>query len=605
VAWPSAVWADFISDTTDVVYLYQAELLAVALLGLVPALLVTPVWVAALESRLGGSRRGLAVLLAPLLPAVLVGLGLWAVSLLPSVRTGFVGEITVRPAVIRELIPWLTLGGGAFGLASYRRRLLCRLGVLAIAALVALAAVNAWVQVVSYRDASAQSLELCTWDLTGLAWRGPLAAGLALAGIAIGVARRSGRIAGLSRGTTLGAYVIAVGVVLWGHGYPEVWSVDSIETIRSARLTPEGHLLLVVRPVRGVRLAGRSEAVFLRRSGESELRAVSMRRCLDLGTWGPGWSLGLDLRRVSVVEPATLTERLGGCLARRVMIDAASGQTEVLSRVWLFAQGHRWLRPRLGPGRSWEICNDAGDLWGSTVDGRRFEMRLDGLHQADMDPIAEQGPRLTFLNHLCPDDQAGRGPHAACVVTLDLSSGELTRRHAPFTFYDRLNRARPERAGAFVVRTPFIGPKAEPVDYFEIDADGGVSHLDPCPELWCLPFWQKDGKARLVDPSPVIEAVARAIGASVSRNAREVDTLREVGGRPLVLDFCGDLVQLDPALTAAEVVSRKSWSVQWLDDSVLFCEEADGGQRVVRYWPESRRRDVLFSLPRGKTIRRP
>ena len=93
----------------------------------------------------------------------------------------------------------------------------------------------------------------------------------------------------------------------------------------------------------------------------------------------------------------------------------------------------------------------------------------------------------------------------------------------------------------------------------------------------------------------MVEAVARAVGDVASSSGEKIAALCEVGGHPLASRYDGYLLQLDPALTVAEVVSRKPGSLQWLDDSVVLCEEADGGgQRVVRYWPESRRREVLI-----------
>ena len=91
-----------------------------------------------------------------------------------------------------------------------------------------------------------------------------------------------------------------------------------------------------------------------------------------------------ELRRISHIEPATLAERLAGCLARRALIDTQGGRTEILSRVWLFAQGRWWLRPRLGPGRSWVIYDEAaGQFRGRALNGRHFETPLRGLRWAE------------------------------------------------------------------------------------------------------------------------------------------------------------------------------------------------------------------------------
>ena len=56
---------------------------------------------------------------------------------------------------------------------------------------------------------------------------------------------------------------------------------------------------------------------------------------------------------------------------------------------------------------------------------------------------------------------------------------------------------------------------------------------------------------------------------------------------------------LDHALTRITYVTTPYPSIQWLNDSIIFVEQASPyTEKIVRYFPDSDRREELLSIPR-------
>lgn len=584
---------------------YQGRLFAGTLLGLVPAIVLTPIWVGWVENRVKERSFWLTLVASAGLPMLAVACILFALSLLPSVpnrmgwgpRTDFSG--------IRSLVPLALLGTLTYVLIQCRSSRRRRVGNALLWLLLAAAATQCWVLARSFVDRSLLA-DLWHWDDAALRWKLPAVIVLALAGATLGLVTRLGARLRRMRFAPIVPYLAAVGVFFWPVRYPATWAKEDIGTLLAAYANPEGDLILHVRAARARALGTTLSAVLIRPHGQDGFRAVSTLPVFA-DAWGPIFSP--DLHCVDLRTAVPLLDRTWGGYLRSTWLDVSSGAVLESSTDKLQAP-FDWHRRALGPGRSWfNTDSDSSkgiiSVGGATTHGDRFFDQRNDCVWAGQGGWFD-GNTFHMLAHTFPR-AARRGVNWSSVtwfVTLDLEQGHLSMKRLAPDGFGVIAGISPDGRRFVASSSTYPQGRLPCVTYRLFETSGESRVLGaPCRDEAFKPVWLEVGDPLLLPACQVITAMAEATLQDPSYAPGLLPDAREIGGRIFIEQGSRyerkkvALLELARDGMHACALAAGPVSVQWLPDSILWCEQTATGGRVIRFHPSEDTYEVLLAIP--------
>ncbi len=536
-----------------------------------PVLVLSPLVIRVIEAR---SRR-LAVLF-PLLCALLTPLLVVALALGPVRRL-----LPPSPDLSewRRLILPAAWGGVIYGLALSRRSFRARLLVLALAVAITLAFISASSSWRSIREALPIS-SLIRVELEMLE-RKLVWVGLALLVVAAGAAcqRARGRVGWISNGLEGIVLAIAVPILIHSPIFPARWETADIRRVYGARLEPNGDLIVEATWKRLVVQPGDnpSAATLVRHPGTTGWR------CLYPGSLYPGSASPTNTDRILVQDERWWHLIFGEWNIVKIL-DLSSGAEETIRRADLrWATDPKWSQVRvemaLGPGRAWAVA-EGNKLRGRLLSGDGFVRSL-----PQSAPLAWRvGSDLKLYFDANPLEAQRASP---LLMTLDLGSGATSQLRLP----KGCGFAGTSPNGQYVILAASHGR-------YLIDPRNRLSPIPAVHGQSSILVWREDG-------SPALVSLGKA-ASSVAQTLAGWESLREFRGkffadatergdsrRPMMIAI------LDHALTRITYVTTPYQSIQWLNDSIVFVEQARPyTENIVRYFPDSDRREELLSIPR-------
>lgn len=588
---------------------YQGQLFLALFLALALSIVMTSINVWWAEKRMAGRPFWQVLLISAGLPMILVGSMFLTLGSLHSVRNQAVFGAPEAFPSIRSLIPVALVATFVYVLIQCRssRRRRVASGVLWL--LLAAAATQCWVLAMSFSD-RVSSADLWHWDMAALRWKMPIVIVLPLAGAVLGLLGRSGTLHRVLRLVPIVAYVAALCVFFWPVRYPTKWTKPDIGALLGAYVNSAGDLILHARPAPQRALGTRFSTLLVRPNREEEFRAVCTRPVLA-DAWGPIFSP--DLHCVDLYTAVPLLERMWGGYERSMLVELSSAT--VVERSTRILQGpFEWRRRIPGPGRSWYSADlDLGKgvytIRGGTTQGKHFfGPHLDGIGEGGRRWFDGSTVHLFFRNiRVTKQNGAGSSPITG-IVTIDLERGQVSIEPLATQAVSGIASVSPDGHRFVATARTYLPSRVPCFTYRLYEASGEGRMLGPpCRDQEFTPVWLEGGDPLLLPACEVAGAMAEASLRDAWRSREIWSDGREIGGRifigqgpeygPRSETRHAALFELARDGKHARAIAAGPVSVQWLPDSIVWCEQTTNGGRVVRFYPGDDRYEVLLSIP--------
>lgn len=588
---------------------YQGQLFLALFLALALSIVMTSINVWWAEKRMAGRPFWQVLLISAGLSMILVGSMLLTLGSLHSVRNQAVfGAPEAFPA-IRSLIPVALVATFVYVLiqcrSSRRRRVASGVFWLLLAA----AATQCWVLAMSF-SVRVSSADLWHWDMAALRWKMPIVIVLPLAGAVLGLLTRMGTLRRVLRFVPVVAYVAAVGVFFWPVRYPTMWRKADIGPLLGAYVNSAGDLILQARPVPQRALGTGFEAVLVRPNGRELFRAVCTQPA-RADVWRPIFSP--DLHCVDLRTAVPLLERMWGGYDRSLFVELSSA-TVLESATGTLQTPLEWRRRVPGPGRSWysadyDSAKGVYTIRGGTTRGDHFF----GPHQYW---TWEGGRRWfdgskvhLFSTNIQVTKQRKVGSSLVTgIVTIDLERGQVSMQPLGTQAVSGIASVSPDGHRFVATARTYLPSRVPCFTYRLFEASGEGRMLGPpCRDQEFIPVWLEGGDPLLLPACEVAGAMAEASLRDAWRSRETWSDGREIGGRifigqgpeygPRSETRHAALFELARDGKHARAIVAGPVSVQWLPDSIVWCEQTTKGGRVVRFYPGDDRYEVLLSIP--------
>lgn len=406
-----------------------------------------------------------------------------------------------------------------------------------------------------------------------------------------------------------GAFGVGAFVLMSPSRFPARWQNADIVGIGKARLTSGGDLALIARRARtgpneshfvysprpGEGWSPGDDAVVIRRSGRNDFECLSRRPIeLPLATEADG-------SRVAVAEVTTPWRSFAGHLADGAIIRTDSRETTTYpAAAFPIFRGRHSIPiaiavPDLwGPARAWIASRGSWGVRGELMDGKAFSIGVDPDRGSESFWI--HGRRVIGYRNRCGAEQ-----FSPCLESIDLSTGRLSRMPIAPAAASTVAAVAPDGSSVVLQQTPCpLPPEACLGRMSRFSPDG-----QPLPfEAWAagepaIVAWRRDNAPFLLRRD-LFKRQAHGFDGRCGDYARE---LRQVGSRyfPVFDDrasHCANwgLLEVDPLEMTIRRVTGLLADSQLLSDSVLYVENQPAGQQVIRYWPDSGKREVLLEV---------
>jgi len=376
---------------------------------------------------------------------------------------------------------------------------------------------------------------------------------------------------------------------------------DSVPSL----LSPAGDLIVRAKPAPNRALAAELSVILTRPHGQDSFRAL---------TSVPVWrALGFspDFRCAEVTVAVPLLDRLWGAYCRRSLMDVST--SEVLESTTSTLQGRLdWGVRRLGPNRSWFTTDADYANFYRTETIRGVSTR--GVPFACIEGRDTRGETRSWFGGATFYSIGSATRRASPVFftemrTVDLARGLASR--APFGggYIGYVVGVSPD-GRRFVARDYTFHTVGSPICFdYTLYSTSGAGRLlgPPCRDDCLVPVWGENGDPLLVSECDVTTAMRRATLQEDRTEPAFDSEPREIGGRFLVqqghqqapksAQAKGDLLELARDGKHARAIAAGPVSVQWLPDSIVWCEQTTNGGRVVRFYPSDDRYEVLLTVP--------
>ncbi len=502
-------------------------------------------------------------------------------------------------AAIRSLIPVVLVATLSYVIGQLHSSRRGRLAAAAIWFMVASVATQAWVLRVSFDNP--HNPALWSWDSAVLGRTVSVASVLVFAGATVGLLVRLGKGRRQFRLVPAAAYLAAAALFVWPVRFPASWTRADIGPLLGAYCSPAGDLIVHAYPAPQRALGAHLSVVLARRHGQDGFRAV---------TRFPVWralSFSPDLRCAELTVAVPLLDRLWGAYCRRSLMDLSTN--EVLENTTSTLQGRfDWGTRTLGPERSW-FTIDADRTRPPAPETVRG-MTTRGVPFVQIQDYDErQNTRSWFVAatsySIGHTSRRSSARFVAELRTVDLERGSVSVKLFDASYIGHIVGVSPE-GRRFVVSNYSARPKGRPwcFAYRLYEISGESRPLGPtCSEDALIPVWLETGDPMLLPECDVTSAMREATLHDDERLRDFRSDAREMGGRIFMEQGSRferakmALLELTRDGKHALAIAAGPVSVQWLSDSIVWCEQTSDGGRAVRFYPSEDRYELLLSVP--------